>query len=209
MRYTTVIWDFNGTIIDDVQIGIDSVNEMLSKRGLQTIDGVDTYKKLFGFPVKDYYMRLGFDFSKEPYEELAVEWVRNYTVRENMIKLMAGFREVCDYFRTIGVSQVILSSSEKEMMLRQLDKFGIRDRFDVVIGSTNIYAGGKVEAAMRAFPSGTKQTVMIGDTIHDAETGQAIGAECILYDGGHGRRDELLSSGFPVISNMTDLLNIL
>ncbi len=209
MRYSTVIWDFNGTIVDDVQIGIDSVNEMLAKRNLRTLNSVEEYKNIFGFPVKDYYSRLGFDFEKEPFEELAVEWVQNYTVREGKMTLTKGFREVCDYLHVKGVSQLILSSSETEMMLRQLEAFGIRDDFEKVIGSTNIYAGGKIEAAQRAFPHGTKRTVMIGDTVHDAETARAIGAGCILYEGGHGRSSELKTIGCPVIKDMTELLAIL
>ena len=94
MKYTTVFWDFNGTVMDDVHHGIRCVNHMLAKRGLPTIDSVEEYHKLFRFPVKEYYRDAGFDFDKEPYEELAVEWVDLFVAGENSLTLCPGFKEV-------------------------------------------------------------------------------------------------------------------
>ena len=65
MRYTDVIWDFNGTILDDVAAGIASVNKMLSDRGLPTIKDEEHYRKIFRFPIIEYYRALGFDFIGE------------------------------------------------------------------------------------------------------------------------------------------------
>ena len=79
MKYDCIVWDFNGTIMDDVQIGIESVNVLLKKRGLKTLDSREEYQSKFGFPIVDYYARLGFDFDKEPYSDIAVEWVNEYT----------------------------------------------------------------------------------------------------------------------------------
>ena len=57
MKYSHIIWDFNGTILDDVSIGIEAINMLLLRRGLKTIDSVDEYRRIFGFPIKDYYRR--------------------------------------------------------------------------------------------------------------------------------------------------------
>ena len=78
MRYTHCIWDFNGTILNDMSAGIRAVNELLAKRNLPLISGIEQYRNIFGFPVKSYYEALGFDFSKEPYDKLAHEWVALY-----------------------------------------------------------------------------------------------------------------------------------
>ena len=72
MKYTHIIWDFNGTILDDVSIGIESVNIMLSRRKMKTIDSVEEYREIFGFPIKEYYKRCGFDFEAEDYETVLV-----------------------------------------------------------------------------------------------------------------------------------------
>ena len=76
MKYTHIIWDFNGTVLDDVEAGIRSVNDMLAARGLPVITSVAQYRELFSFPVIDYYRRLGLDVEKEDYYTiLAPLWV--------------------------------------------------------------------------------------------------------------------------------------
>jgi phosphoglycolate phosphatase len=209
MNYTTVFWDFNGTIADDVRLGIDSVNRMLKKRGLGTIDSIEQYHRLFRFPVSEYYRLLGFDFSKEPYEDLAVEWVELYTEGEHTIAATAGFHEVWQHLHSHGVRQIILSSSETEMLHRQLAQLGLQGKFDRVIGSDNIYAGGKIETARRVLGGNAAGAVLIGDTTHDAETARAIGADCILYAGGHGSAASLAACGVPVVERLSDLIGML
>ena len=209
MKYTTVFWDFNGTIVDDVGLGIASVNRMLAKRGLKTIDSVAEYHRLFRFPVSEYYRLLGFDFSKEPYEDLAVEWVALYTAGEKAIPLSPGFAEVWQDLHDRGVRQIIISSSETEMLHRQLNHLGLAGKFDRVIGTDNIYAGGKIETARRYLGRNGTGAVLIGDTTHDADTARAIGADCILYTGGHGSVQSLAACGVPTVERLTDLIGLL
>ena len=79
MKYSHIVWDFNGTLLDDIMAGIDAVNVMLAQRGLATIESVDAYRELFCFPIIKYYAKLGFDFDKEDYYSvLAPEWVAMY-----------------------------------------------------------------------------------------------------------------------------------
>ena len=75
MKYTHLMWDFNGTIFDDADAGIDAVNKMLKERGLEPIPSRERYKQIFDFPIEEYYSSLGFDFEREPYEVLAPVWV--------------------------------------------------------------------------------------------------------------------------------------
>ena len=60
-QYTHVLWDFNGTVYDDMEACLRSVNEMLSERGLPVLSA-EAYREVFDFPVKDYYAKIGFDF---------------------------------------------------------------------------------------------------------------------------------------------------
>ena len=75
MTYTHLIWDFNGTLYDDVQAGIESANRLLASHQLPIFTSTEQYRATFGFPVVDYYVRMGFDFSKTPFDELAHEWL--------------------------------------------------------------------------------------------------------------------------------------
>ena len=67
-----IIWDWNGTLFDDANLCRDIINRMLHARGRATLDA-QRYEEAFGFPVRDYYARIGFDFSEEPFELVLAE----------------------------------------------------------------------------------------------------------------------------------------
>ncbi len=93
-KYTHVIWDWNGTLLNDVAWCMTRINVMLKSRGLSTLDSIEMYHRVFGFPVKDYYERVGFDFEKEPFEALAAEYIELYHSNDNNLSLFPGAREV-------------------------------------------------------------------------------------------------------------------
>ena len=193
MKYTDIIWDFNGTIIDDVETGILSVNTMLKERGLPTIPDKDTYRKIFHFPIKDYYRDLGFDFEKEPYEVLAPIWVALYLENVKSATLQPFVREAIGIFESNGITQHVLSASELSMLTEQLRGFGLDRYFKSISGLDNIHAHSKSELA-RAWRKANPNAValVIGDTEHDAETARLLGADCALIVGGHQPKKRLL-----------------
>ena len=192
MRYTHIIWDFNGTLFDDVEAGINSVNEMLSERGLKTLDNKEEYRKVFKFPIIEYYKDLGFDFEKEPYEVLAPIWVELYNKYSKDSKLQYEARNALEYFRSLEIPQILLSATELNMLRAQTDALEISSYFEDILGLENIHAYSKEELAVRwkeAHPE--SNPLVIGDTEHDAEVAKAIGADCFLVSNGHGQFDRL------------------
>ncbi len=73
MKY--VIWDWNGTLFDDLDFCLESINLLLQRHGLAPLPDIDAYKRVFRFPIREYYRDLGFQFDKTPYEELACEYM--------------------------------------------------------------------------------------------------------------------------------------
>lgn len=210
-KYTHVIWDFNGTILDDVEIGIESVNLMLSARGLKTIDSVEEYRHAFGFPIIDYYRSLGFDFEKEDYYTvLAPEWVNNYLERVPRTRAFDGVEDTLKAVRKLGLVQVLLSASEVEQLTGQLCGLGLDGYFSEIVGLDNIHAGSKKDNAL-LWKARNPDAVplFIGDTEHDAEVARAVGADCVLFAGGHQPRELLESLGLPVVDNIPQLLEFL
>jgi len=100
---TCCIWDFNGTILDDVDTGIRSVNKLLKDRGLPTIESREDYYAHFRFPIIEYYRSLGFDFSKEPYEKIAPLWVAEYLENVKTAGLCEGVLAALERFRLAGL----------------------------------------------------------------------------------------------------------
>lgn len=192
MKYTDIIWDFNGTIIDDVDAGILSVNKMLSDRALPTIPSKEKYREIFCFPIIDYYGKCGFDFEKEPYEVLAPIWVEQYLINSASSPMQKGVEEALRLFESLGLRQHILSASELYMLENQLVSFGIRDKFDTVMGLDNIHAHSKTELAKEWRASHKEASVLfIGDTQHDFDTAKVLDADCALLTCGHQNRATL------------------
>ena len=208
-KYTHLLWDFNGTVFDDFQACLDSVNAMLAERALPTLTAED-YREVFDFPVRDYYAKVGFDFTREPFEVLAPLWVAEYQRRSQASTIYPGVREVMASVRTRGICQEILSATEAEMLTGQLRELGICDLLDGWNGMSNIHAAGKDSLALawRA-EHPTARVLFVGDTTHDAHVAALMGADCVLFEGGHMSRRRLEVCGLPIISRLEDLLTYL
>lgn len=196
MKYTHVIWDFNGTIFDDLMPSINSTNKMLRERNIPEFASVDEYRRAFGFPVKDYYERIGFDFNKWKYEDLAVEWLQLYLESTKKSGLMPGVKNALERFDELGVKQTVLSACESGILGDQLHMLGVDGYFCEIIGLDNIHAGGKSELAhIWREQNASATAAFIGDTVHDAEVADIIGADCYLYLGGHQDKARLQTQG--------------
>lgn len=191
-KYTHVIWDFNGTILDDVDACIQSANTLLAAHGLPLITSKESYREVFGFPIIDYYRRLEFDFDKLPYSELAVEWVAYYLENSKRSTVYNGLIEVFEAVKSQGLSQWILSATELGMLTKQIEGLGIRSYFDGILGLENIQAYSKQEVGVRwRLQNPDARILMIGDTDHDAGVAAAMGADCVLLTTGHQNRATL------------------
>ncbi len=201
-----VIWDFNGTILDDLKISIESADELLSRYGLPIIGDVDRYYSVFGFPIIGYYERVGFDFTKYDFSVLANEWVDIYLSKMQYATLHDGIVDTVDRLNSLGIKQTILSMSEENMLREQIESFGIADKFDEIFGLNDIYATSKLELARYWKSTHEGESVIyIGDTEHDAESAKIIGADCLMISGGHQSYSTLKSLGKPIITAPSDI----
>ena len=204
MKYTHIIWDFNGTILNDVQTGIDAVNVLLKRYGKKTIDSVAEYRAAFGFPVIDYYDHIGLE--RENFPKYAPEWVAEYNLREPDAKIFDGVVELMEYFKTYGYAQYLLSATEREMLLGQVERLNIGEYFKEIIGQNGIEAHGKTDVALAWMANEKpKKALFIGDSLHDFEVSQAMGIDCVLLAWGHQSRERLEKSGCRIFDTAYDL----
>ena len=127
--YKHIIWDWNGTLIDDVWLVVEIMNKMLKKRHLATIDA-KKYREIFDFPVTKYYLKLGFDFSKESFEQLTVEFIGEYYDRFNECKLFAQAENILKKIKQRGILQIILSASKEDTLIDKIKYYGIKTSID-------------------------------------------------------------------------------
>ena len=201
-----IIWDFNGTILDDVKAGIDSVNTLLHDRGMREISGVEEYRQVFRFPIKGYYERIGFDFDKEPYEVIAPLWVEQYLKNVKDSTVYCDVMDTLEFFKAKGIKQIILSATEREMLNKQLSELEISQYFEEILGLDNIHANSKEGLAKRWRDEHKDvRALLIGDTDHDRDVAAAIDAECVLVCRGHQSREYLEGFGARTFDNLIQM----
>lgn len=208
-KYSNIVWDWNGTLLDDLKAGVNTLNDMLSRRGLQVLTE-DEYKDRFGFPVIDFYQGIGLDLVKESLHELSVDFVATYDKYAGNIGLNPHAREVLAAIRKSEKKQFILSALREDLLQQMLCDLAIDSLFDRACGSDNIYAAGKIERGQRMLQTidiCPEETLMVGDTVHDAEVAQALGFDCILFAGGHNSTWRLQEKG-RVIYRLDELITI-
>lgn len=207
----TVIWDWNGTLLDDIRLSIDSTNILLKDRGLPLLT-VERYKSIFDFPVIDYYKKLGFDFDKEPFAIPAKQYTDSYHSNEDRASLFDDVTETLSHIKTAGYRQLVLSAMEDSKLNKMVAAAGISDYFDGIYGICDDYAKEKVSLGKQVVEKlklNPLECVMIGDTLHDAEVAERCGFDCILFSGGHVARHRLEQKGFRIIDKLNHLKKIL
>jgi len=208
-KYTHVIWDWNGTLLDDVELCFDTINILLMNRGLPPIADTDAYRDIFGFPVIDYYRRAGFNLDSEPFEIPAKEFIRLYHSDASRFRLFDGATETLAAVKALGLTQVILSASELGNLKAQTSLLDVEHYFDDIMGISNIYAGSKLEIGQAYIKDIQGKAVLIGDTVHDYEVAAALGVDCILIPNGHQHKHTLFECSVPVLDDIKKILEVL
>ena len=207
MKYKHIIWDYNGTLLNDVGLCVEIINEMLAARNISTIT-LEKYRELFDFPVKDYYERAGFVFENESFEKIGTEFIIQYDKRSQATKLQSGAFELIKDIANSGIKQSILSARKKEQLDEELEKFGIRNYFEYVFGLNNHYAGGKTEIGKEllkniALPS--DEIILIGDTTHDCDVANTLGINKLAVSYGHHPADKFNSCNIDVLGSVSEV----
>ncbi len=205
----SIIWDWNGTLLNDLDLCISAINVLLGKRELPLLNR-QTYKAVFSFPVKDYYKAVGFDFSKENFAIPAKEFIDLYNSKVEKCALHNPAENVFSHFKLQGTRQFVLSAMKQDMLKKTLQHNGIFHFFEGVAGLHDHYAVSKIERGnqlITKFNIQKDDTWMIGDTIHDFEVAEELGIKCILIADGHQSVERLKSTGAPVIHEISQLIS--
>ena len=204
-----IIWDWNGTLLNDLDFCISTINTLLQKRNLPVLTRA-TYKEVFSFPVKKYYAAIGFNFEKEDFSVPAREFIDLYDLGVENCQLQKFAIGVLQHFKNNGKRQFVLSAMKQNMLETTLKQNQIFQFFEAVAGLNDHYAVSKIERGEQLISSqhiDKNDSVIIGDTIHDFEVAERLGISCILVADGHQSAKRLYQTGCPVIENLNQLLD--
>ena len=206
-----IVWDWNGTLLNDVDICIESMNNLLSRRKMELIH-TSQYKEIFDFPVVNYYKKLGFDFATDTFEDLSVEFMSDYTERLKKALLFEDVVHILQILKDKQKNQLIISAMQQNSLENSVNSLDIMHFFDELIGLNNIYAAGKKDLAKNYFSTGNipiNDILFIGDTLHDYDVARHVGADCVLISKGHHSKKRLLETHVKVLDTHKDLLSLL
>ena len=211
MKYKHIVWDWNGTLLDDRWLCIEAINVVLGSRGMPLVSD-KTYRDVFCFPVIKYYEKLGFDFTKEHFPISG--FLEYYKSRFKDCKLHKDAEFVLKRINGSGATQSILSAGKQSSLVRWVNHHNIGHLFNQLIGIKNEKADGKIEAGINWLKTSRlepENILLVGDTIHDREVSQEMGVKCLLIDIGHVSTKRLNKTGervLPALRGILEYLNI-
>lgn len=204
--YRQLVWDWNGTLLDDVQASVNAINRLLKARRLPLTDAAH-YRASFGFPVRDYYLALGFQLDHEDWDLLARTY-HDYFLADPSIRVRPAARRILQHCQAAGFGLSLLSAAEQSILDRMLSAAELTPFFAFVHGVDNLYGHSKAAMGKRllqrlACPPA--QILFVGDTLHDHEVATALGCGCVLIAEGHQTRARLQTAGCPVLNRLVDV----
>lgn len=210
LSYGYIFWDFNGTLIDDVGNALACVNDMLARKNRKPITLADYYTYV-ETPIIGFYRHI-LPPEELDFDEISKEYHADYARHMSETHLADGAYELVHELKNKGVHQYIITANHTDEVVDLTDKFGITDCFDEISGADNHFADSKTERAKKLFESldiNRNDAVFIGDTLHDLETANALGIDCVLVSYGHQGRKLLEEHNAYTVNGLAEVKKII
>lgn len=207
-NYKHIIWDWNGTLFNDIDMCVDIMNKMLIKYNLEEMS-LEKYKNIFTVPVINYYEKLGFNINDGTFTIVGKEFIVNYEERRDEAELYTDALTVLQKIQDSGISQSILSGYHQETLEEIIPHYGLEKYFFKLVGLDNVYGGSKIDNGKHLITQlglDGNEVLFIGDTAHDFEVASELGADCILITHGHQSEEKLAVCNTPIINSLSELL---
>lgn len=207
LSYQVILWDWNGTLLNDSEFCSSIINGMLRRRGLPE-RSLGEHARLFDFPVIVYYERVGFDLQKEPFEVTSQEFIDAYYSGVERCELKAGCDAVLGSLKAAGYRQLILSASRQDHLENQVGHYGLLPHFEELLGIDTVHAPGKTGRGHEwIVESGIDpaRVLLVGDTVHDSEVAEKMGIDCWLVKGGHHTLERLQETGRQIFGSISEV----
>lgn len=182
-----VIFDWNGTLLDDFALALATVNALRVEHRLAPISR-DDYRRAFQFPIAQFYRTIGFGHDDLGLRQVMASYVSRFNAAVDECPLHPGARELLGALRAAGVGVHVLSASYHHTLISNLRAKQLDDLFDHVAGlgdhlaTTKLQLGAELAARLAAPPG---SVVYVGDTDHDYEVAAAQGWKFLFVDHGH------------------------
>lgn len=199
-----VIWDWNGTLLDDLEHTWKTGNSLLAHEGRQKVS-LDYYLDHFVFPVSEYYRGLGFDVDNSEYfKKICNFFVDTYMKEIKSCRIKPEMKLILKILNEQGLKQSILSAADQVSLQEMVSQQGVESYFENIFGLANKEATCKVgrgrELINKLSENYSKNDlIIVGDTLHDLEVGHINGVDVVLVTHGHNSKQRLLAQHDKVV----------
>jgi pyrophosphatase PpaX len=169
---TTLLFDFDGTLLDTNELIIQTFLSVLGKRypGRFTREDVLHF---IGPSLKQTFDNIDEGLT----EELILEYrAWNIEMHDQMAVEFDGVSETLRLLKAHGVKMAIVSTKKHDIICRGLKLMGIEDVFEVVIALDDVVDPKPdpepILLALERLNAKPEEALMIGDNSHDIEGGQ-------------------------------------
>ena len=210
MRYKYIFWDFNGTIIDDVHNSLGCVNDLLERKNRAPIT-LSEYYNYVETPIIGFYRHI-LPPEELNFDEISMYFHEDYARRIVDTQLAEGAYELMHSLKEQGAHQYIVTANHIDEVTDLIKKFGVFDCVEQILGAQNKRAESKTERAKKLFDSlniNPNDAIFIGDTLHDLETANAMGIDCVLVEYGHQGKKLLREHNAFTVASLKEVEKII
>jgi phosphoglycolate phosphatase-like HAD superfamily hydrolase len=201
-----LVWDWNGTLLDDLTLVIEATNVALGSIGGPPVTA-DHHRRGFRRPIADYYAEvLGRPVGEAEFARLDELFHDAY--QAGLPCPLAPDAEAA--LHDWSGSQSLLSMWHHADLVPTVAEHGLTKHFSRIDGlppqwaGKGSYKGPHLVAHLTALGLDGARVVMIGDTVDDAHAAATAGARCVLYSGGFTAAEQLHATGAPVVDSLLD-----
>lgn len=202
-----VVWDWNGTIVDDAFVFVNIMNSYLKKNKLKPIS-INDYKNNFCFPVIDYYKKLGFNLTENEFKKISFDFIKTYKKHMFEPALKSGIVDILSFLKERGCIQVLVSAQEQGLLKKSISYYGLNKFFFKVGGLNNNLAKSKKLLAkniLSQLQSENNKTIFVGDTLHDYDVALSLQSSCFLVSWGHNSKAVLKKTKQQTVDSASEL----
>ncbi|HEX6220612.1 MAG TPA: HAD family hydrolase, partial [Acidimicrobiia bacterium] len=201
------VWDWNGTLLDDLPVVIEAVNRSIAIFGEGPIDA-EAYRDHYTRPVRLFYDSLfGRVITDEEWLRLNASFHEHYFSLAETVDLALGARLAMSFLSESGWSQSLLSMSPHDWLEKIVARLELASLLDLVDGLSGPTGGRKaqhLEVHLETLGISGENVVVIGDTPDDVAAARHVGAEPVLFHGGSHHLELLEEEGVPIAETLLE-----
>jgi phosphoglycolate phosphatase-like HAD superfamily hydrolase len=206
-----IVWDWNGTLLDDLPIVIEAVNRSIGALGERPISA-DDYRDHYTRPVRHFYDGLfGRSVTDDEWLRLNTSFHDSYFTLAHEVDLAPGARDALEMIEDAGWTQSLLSMSPQDWLTKIVARLGLTPRFDLVDGLSGPTGGLKaqhLETHLETLGVDGRATIVIGDTPDDVAAAHRVEATPILFHGGSHHIEILEAEGVPIAETLVEAAEV-